>query len=98
MKFGLLLSALFVLNIGCQSLTTTNKSKEKTQSKKKWFNPSQTIIKTGLTAKPSGREDRFPALSQGNELELYWSGLRIEGISWTEVLVETINLFKTKYC
>ena len=64
MKFRILLSALFVLNIGCQSLTATNKSKEKPQSKKTHnsthFKP---ILRTSLIVKPSNKEDRNPALS-----------------------------------
>ena len=64
MKFRVLLSALFVLNIGCQSLTATNKSKEKPQSKKTQLNSFQTILKTSLTVKPSNKEDRNPALSK----------------------------------
>lgn len=64
MKFRILLSALFVLNIGCQSLTATNKNKEKPQSKKTHnsthFKP---ILRTSLIVKPSNKEDRNLALS-----------------------------------
>ena len=64
MKIRILLSVLFFLNIGCQSLTATNKSKEKLQSKKTHnsthFKP---ILSTNLIIKSSNKKDRNPALS-----------------------------------
>lgn len=64
MKFRILLSVLVFLNIGCQSLTATNKSKEKSQSKKTHnsfhFKP---ILRANLIVKSSHKRDRNPALS-----------------------------------
>lgn len=67
-----MLSALFVLNTGCQSLQPafkTNKSKEKPQYKKSQLNSLQAILKINLTVKPSDKKSRNPATSNSKNVQ-----------------------------